>query len=281
MINQNTNQSNFLNRTRQLIRRCSFCRNQEHNISQCNDQRLIDFQENLRNKRSGLMEIISIDLGRKIEYFQTWLCSNNQKLIKSYAMRFCGAYSRHSVRICLIKIVNHIWNDDQDILSNLNQLQVQFYQPQPQFQFQTPVQDDFIPFSQSSLSQDFTHLDMRLTEFLYELRNSTIVEETSENRKYDITSLLCIEVESKEKTAEKILEELEAEEDCNICYDEKKNRDMITLNCNHKFCGTCVHQLLKKCNPNKLPCCAMCRVQIDFITIKNENIMNELKANLA
>ena len=69
MANQMNNQNNFLTRTRQLIRRCSCCRSEQHNISQCNDPRLINFQANLISRRDELREIPSIDVDNKIAYF--------------------------------------------------------------------------------------------------------------------------------------------------------------------------------------------------------------------
>ena len=255
------NQSNFLTRTRQLIRRCSCCRSEEHNVTQCNDSRLINFQTNLTNRRDELREIPSIDVDNKISYFETWLYGQDHNLVKSYAMRFCGAYSRNSLQLCVSKIVSFVWNVEQDMWGN--QIQSQDYVSLP------PV---------SILEYSSNLLDFNLEEFLAGLRNFR--EETSENRKYNITGLLCIEIESENRTSAQILEELETVENCNICYDDKKNRHMVSLNCNHNFCGTCLSTILKKCNPLSFPNCAMCRTKIAFLIVKDEEILNTLKENL-
>jgi hypothetical protein len=259
--NQINRQNNFLTRTRQLIRRCSCCRSEEHNITQCNDSRLLNFQVNLETRRDELREIPSIDFNNKISYFETWLYGQDHHLIKSYAMRFCGAYSRNSLQLCVSKIVSFIWNVEQDMWGN---------------QFQSY---DYVPLPTIGISQDSLDLlDFRLAEFLVELRG--VREETSENRKYNITGLLCLEIESEKRTTQQISEELDTIENCNICYEDKQHRHMVSLNCKHNFCGTCVSKTLKKCNPLSFPNCAMCRTKIGFLIVKDEEILNTLKENL-
>jgi hypothetical protein len=130
----------------------------------------------------------------------------------------------------------------------------------------------------SILEHSSNSLDFNLEEFLAGLRNYQ--EETSETRKYNISGFLCIEIESENRTSYQILEELETIENCNICYEDKKNRHMVSLNCKHNFCGTCLSTTLKKCNPHSFPNCAMCRTKINFLIVKDEEILNTLKENL-
>jgi hypothetical protein len=250
IANQMNRQNNFLTRTRQLTRRCSCCRSEEHNISQCNDSRLLNFQTNLTNRRDELREIHSIDVDNKIAYFETWLYGQDHHLLKSYAMRFCGAYSRNTLQLCVSKIVSFIWDVEQDIWGN-----------------QMPIHN-YIALPSVSVSQDsLDYLDLRLAEFLAGLRNEQ--EQTTENRKYNISGLLCVETK-----------DLETTENCNICFEDKQIRHMVSLNCKHKFCGECVSQTLKKHNQLFLPNCALCRAKIEFLIIKDEAIFNTLKENL-
>jgi len=250
IANQINNQNNFLTRTRQLIRRCSCCRSEQHNITQCNSQILLDFKENLINRRNELREIPSIDLNDKISYYETWLYGQDHNLIKSYSMRFCGSYSRNSLELCVTKIVSIIWNVERNPNNLIN---------------------DYIVLPRVNISQDSLDvLELRLAEFLSELRNNPL--DTSENRKYKI----C--VDRLQKLEE--LEELEELENCNICYEDKKNRHMVTLNCNHNFCGDCISQTLKKCDTLSFPNCAMCRTKISVFKIKDDDTFNILKSNL-
>ena len=249
--NQMNNQNIFITRTRQLIRRCSCCRSEGHNITQCNDQRLLNFQENLTNRRDELREIYSINTNDKITYFETWLYGQDHHLIKSFAMRFCGAYSRNNLQICVSKIISLIWNVQADILQPIHD-----YTPLPP------------PISILDISQyPVGYTDLRLAEILSDLRNRD--EIVDENRKFEIIPILCVETE-----------ELDVKEECNICYEEKQNCNMVMLNCKHKFCGVCISKSLKKCNKFKLPNCAMCRTKIDSIIINDAEIMNILKENL-
>ena len=127
---------------------------------------------------------------------------------------------------------------------------------------------NYIALPSVSVSQDsLDYLDLRLAEFLAGLRNDQ--EQTTENRKYNIAGLLCVETE-----------DVETEENCNICFEDKQIRHMVSLNCKHKFCGECVSQTLKKCNKFKLPNCAMCREKIDCIIINDNTILDTLKENL-
>ena len=256
-------QNNFLSRTRQLIRRCSCCRSEGHNISQCNNPRLLNFQANIINRRDELREIYSIDANDKITYFETWLYGQDHHLIKSFAMRFCGAYSRNNLQLCVSKIISQIWGIEADGFGTIL--------PTNDFIPLSVVPLSVVPLSRpmSIMDVELAPLDLNLAELLSILRNR--YEEPNENRKFEIIPILCVETEELE---------LEVKEECNICYEEKKNRNMVTLNCKHKFCGECVSQTLKKCNKFKLPNCAMCREKIDCIIINDNTILDTLKENL-
>ena len=246
-------QNNFLTRTR----RCSCCRSEGHNITQCNDRILINFQTILTNRRDELREIHSIDLNNKISYFETWLYGQDHHLVKSYAMRFCGAYSRNTLQICVQKILSLIWNIQPDIFGAI--LPIHDYNSLPPLPLAVSIMD----VSQYPVG----YVDSIILDLLDSIRNNS--SEPNENKKFEINTVLCVEVEN-----------LETEEECNICYEKTKNLNMVKLNCNHKFCGVCVSQTLKKCNKYKLPNCALCRTKIDCILVNNPEIINTLKENI-
>ncbi len=249
------NQNNFLNRTRQLTRRCSFCRSEGHNISQCNDSELINFQRNLTSRRDELREIHSIDVYNKISYFETWLYGQDIHLVKSYAMRFCGAYARNNIQLCVQKIIQILWNVETNLYGLLSQID--------------EITEDYVPLPVMSI-MDISIEEFNLADYLVDIGNNN--EESrllNENRKFKINPILCVDAEN-----------LDAEEDCNICFEKTQFRNMITLNCNHKFCGGCVSQTLKKCSKFKLPDCAMCRTKINCISVNDFEILKALKENL-
>ena len=83
-------------------------------------------------------------------------------------------------------------------------------------------------------------------------------------KKYNIST--CISVTETE-------EELEKCEDCSICFEETKLLDTVTINCGHKFCGTCITNTLKMYNTMTAgPACAFCRSQMTSFVVKNQEI---------
>jgi len=80
-------------------------------------------------------------------------------------------------------------------------------------------------------------------------------------KKYDIEPMLVSgEVE-------------EGEEECAICYENIECMDLVKLNCNHKFCGSCIKGSLKSHNNiYRGPSCALCREEIVSFRVKNPEI---------
>ena len=231
------------NQNSNKIRRCSCCGSQNHNIKLCNDQSLISFEENLFNKKSMLLEIVSIQLNDKISYFTIWVKKQSTKLIKNYALRFCGANSKNNLQTCIELVINYIWDISNSEETNL-------------------IVDD-----NSFIQNSYSYLELELSDFLARLRNE--YKQMNESRKFDITIL-----NNKTKIKDDDLSE------CNICYEPIEEKDMIKLNCDHQFCKNCIKQTLKKCSPNCSPSCAMCRSKIICMTINDNNIINDLKDNL-
>lgn len=67
----------------------------------------------------------------------------------------------------------------------------------------------------------------------------------------------------------------EGVEECAICYESIECMDLVKLNCNHKFCGSCIKQSLKAHNNMyRGPSCALCRKEMDSFTVKNPEIYN-------
>jgi hypothetical protein len=107
--------------------------------------------------------------------------------------------------------------------------------------------DDFIPFEPRNLNEDFARVATQPTK--YNIMPSLSVIETSE--------------------------ELEKCEDCAICLEEKKIADTVTINCGHKFCGTCITSTLKMHkNIYAGPSCALCRAPMSSFVVKNPEIYN-------
>jgi hypothetical protein len=63
----------------------------------------------------------------------------------------------------------------------------------------------------------------------------------------------------------------EGADECCICIEKKEKNEMCKLGCNHAFCGGCVSRIAKT---KKEPCCALCRKNIEKITVQNEAMKN-------
>jgi hypothetical protein len=62
------------------------------------------------------------------------------------------------------------------------------------------------------------------------------------------------------------------EQDCPICYE--KMQTMITTNCNHEFCDSCVKSYLESCT--KHPTCPLCREKTRELKTTNKKIQKML-----
>jgi Zinc finger, C3HC4 type (RING finger) len=65
--------------------------------------------------------------------------------------------------------------------------------------------------------------------------------------------------------------------ECPICFENKGEVNMITLNCNHDFCDECIINIFKT-HKNYLtnPCCALCRADTSCIKVNSENKNNNI-----
>jgi len=81
------------------------------------------------------------------------------------------------------------------------------------------------------------------------------------------TTILCTETAA----------QLQRHQDCPICYsDETKLIDMITTNCNHEFCKTCICRHIDGAPTNRRACCPMCRADIRSLVVKDLEFCEEL-----
>lgn len=66
--------------------------------------------------------------------------------------------------------------------------------------------------------------------------------------------------------------------ECAICYEDAiPQTNSVTLNCNHEFCKDCFIGCLKNTASYKeAPSCALCRADINTITVYSESVKDEL-----
>jgi len=85
-----------------------------------------------------------------------------------------------------------------------------------------------------------------------------------EIKKYPIyTIFMCLE------TSRELMQITE----CAICFEDFKLIDTVTLNCNHKFCTSCIKLTLQKYKKQDtgldVPCCALCREPMKCFEVKS------------
>lgn len=253
----------------EVNRCCSFCRQQGHNIHRCNDERLTEFEVICANQVQNFETRLE---------FENWIIENyfitdNPVLVRSFAVRHCGANMRNSIDNCV-----------KNISLSMFIKYKQGYNREPQQQFQrrrqiynvenelihilTRMRNDLPEFQE----EEILNIEAAYREYFAFLLFNNFINNITQNRieivKLDISSTI-------ENIAE---EELHKKCECNICYEEFEFKNFVKLNCNHEFCKDC---LIKSVNSDRResPCCAFCRTEIKSFISRTNEVHSEL-ANL-
>ena len=115
----------------------------------------------------------------------------------------------------------------------------------------------------NAVTRSYIYLCME--KIIYYFYGNINEEPIFENNKYKMNMIYEIKLDVSEVLCE-----------CSICYDPKIVNDLVTLNCNHVFCGKCVVGIIKNNNKIIAPSCAFCREPIKSITYANINFENEI-----
>jgi len=220
------------NRNNQVILpqrgRCSFCRNPHHNISRCNDRRLLEFQQLCITREA-----------QNVDGFKNWLINysiNNSYIMKAYAVRYCGCYTRYHMGLCIHYIIIKI--RELNINSGLREMGREYIVSNLLNESQN---DEFIE--------------------VYGVGISMVVCRYTINTKFNIKTTIaeCSQGVSCE---------------CSICYDDKEKHRFVKLNCGHEFCKDCIKQTLEN-DTSRNPCCALCRSEITNIECTSKEMSDE------
>lgn len=103
---------NRLNNLRNIVRRCSFCGVSGHNISNCNNERIIIFGNECLIKKN-LYDLT--DDSKK--NFKEWLIdyylnANGREIVRAYAISKCDCRLRSSIDTIIEKIIDHMYPAD-------------------------------------------------------------------------------------------------------------------------------------------------------------------------
>ena len=228
---------------------CSYCGESNHNIRNC-------FSPSILNNYNDIKSIFQSSISK--DQFITVICRfYNLAILKVVSVKF--AYSKASLnkKDHSQRLYNHFRNlltYTPDTLpsyaQDLNQFddsnEITWFidrNPMRNIIYElVPVYNEFINYIDYIAAED---------EFIPISRNLQN-EFNDEKKKYYITPIV-----SKYKNVKKIC----VLEDCPICYEPLKYEDIVTLNCNHEFCKTCIVQSLHTVK-NGDPSCALCREKI-------------------
>ena len=232
---------------RQSSRKCSFCSCTGHNITQCNDGRFVVFELICIQQKHQLLNLYPAELDNPsvnmvsilpiqefISRLIVYALENTSRMVKSYAVRKCGATTRESIFTCIEKISIYIFNLTSESNYLIND---------PNFQSNAL----YTMLNQMSL-----------------LNSTSDTVETAMLTKFKIESILDLTDDNEG--------EIGCDVECNICYESLIQNKFVKLNCSHSFCGTCIENTLKICKDTVGPRCAMCREPINSMWTKDINI---------
>lgn len=255
----------FINaENRTIIRRriaCSFCREIGHNVSTCYDVRLFQFESSCieRAKNNSRTE------------FKDYLDNNsiqNSLLLKSFAIRKCGANSRMSIQLCITRIINYIYeqisepitertieeDNENDLIQLINELRYNR-------ENNNHLDNDIVNYDSMLLRELNNYNEYLLREILLRMINAGIGFNTPNKIFVQITSI----------TNEELLQKCE----CSICYENQDKMKFVNFNCGHDFCKNCALKIIES-----NPCCALCRQEINLISTFSEEIKIEFEKDL-
>jgi hypothetical protein len=238
------------------IRRCcSFCRNNGHNISTCNDQRLVEFEQLCVTRQA----IIGID------GFRNWVldCSLEiPSIVRAYAVRYCGCNIRSYMHVCVSHIIERIsrlnLNTDNESESNERVRHSELEEIRQRIDSLSDESVLQFTFNRNATRSDLIHVLEIYRQFIF---INTSPEQAMDNRKFDIQTNIVDCVHTNEC-------------ECNICYESKTKTEFVKLNCGHEFCKDCIKQSLKNVITEN-PQCAFCRAEIINMELTTEDIRNE------
>jgi len=268
---------------------CSFCRVNGHNINNCNDERITDF-ENLCKAKKEMFDDINSNRFESKNQFENWLMeysTENINIVKAFSISRCNGLLRDTIDMNIIAITRHIYcqlyqeemEDDNDddippLIDTSNDLFEQFHDTYW-------MNQDFIPFEARQPLADYSFTPHTGIIYNFLSNNSITIDPNalsnlSNQARYKTPQIKVVNM-TEELTDEKIDENLYLQHDCNICYDTKDHYEFVKLNCEHEFCSKCVIETIKMCeNTNKQPFCGFCRKDIDMIQTRSEEVKAEI-----
>ena len=243
---------------------CSFCKEPGHTIKMCNDNRLLDFEDDCSIHVHNAMSMLDFSFWINDAY------SDNKQLLKSYAVkkRLLKNKDRHTFFECCEKISRYI---------------CEMYKPE--FLVEENV-DVSLESMLVNLVDHFGNQSERMVMPQFEIQDNIGIERIVMNEMLSYMLLrngLNIEYENHEVVKRKINLSFKNDEnvdinelcECSICLNDKMVKDIIELQCQHQVCKECVIQIIQTKKDGN-PTCPYCRAEITALKCKTNGVKNEL-----
>lgn len=239
---------------------CSFCRQQGHNLTTCNSNRLREFEAICAT------QVLQTETQ---DDFKNWLCQNymsEQLLIKTFAIRKFRVTSRTRIEICISLVTEYIFtnykntNETEEIIEHEDQFENDIMS----FIRELSAEREEENRTTSEIQQLRAMENMLMREMFISMM-SRIINTTlrDDDHKFKIVTT----VNECENTNQKC--------ECNICYENKELQGFVKLGCNHEFCKDCMISTMKTNHSTKL-CCALCRGEVESIESRTSQVKNEI-----
>ena len=260
---------------------CSYCGNISHNIRNCDNPFITVYYVNIKFQYLDCINLNPID--PQLIFTTTVSRIYNLSIIKAVSVKFTNSPAYLNKTSHLIKLFEHfshigsntVFRTPDPIPPYAQDLNADYEAPEEIHWYIDRIPSPNLLFNFNS-QRIKRQIDLNLIydyiqaedEFIPISRNLNN-EFDSSSKKYCITPILS---DHNTNTNDLVLEE-----DCPICYEQIGCIDSVLLNCNHKFCSSCVistlsHQRFKRCNPS----CALCRQTITNMTTKNKDTFNNI-----
>lgn len=273
-----------------ITRTCSYCRNYGHNIRHCNDPTIDIAIADMREK--FVVNIVNTDnegyTSSRIR-FTTWLDRKYMNpVIRAVIYRLNIGNSSDTKYTGIEKIIEYFTNE-----YNISHNQGWYYDRTPSRTINTTTtiytraQSRHVNTSPSVNTRVENHRTAPIVTFLQSYPLEGVGWVTTYNR-YDYntttatthtTNLYALApVRSSSIIQMKLLDKnIDTAEnfDCPICLGCIDNSQCVTLNCSHKFCSTCVSELVKT-SPQTISC-SLCRTTVTNMEVSSNSSCEKLK----
>jgi hypothetical protein len=253
-----------------------------HNIGHCSHPSINNIFNTIKNEYIQIILLTSNNDIKKHIFTQTINRRFNLNELKVICVKYLNSISRFTKGV----YCNLLW----DYFQNYYQIRPLIYpepvseaipaSPQPSeitwYIDRTPsfppipgqTNYDFNRLIYSNELDNFVNENFNYNDNLFDIARNLLDDfDNVQDNKINIKSIITEEKENEEYNIE-----------CAICYESISSQNLVKLNCNHEFCGTCINSSLTTHNNIYCgPTCALCRTPMESFIIKNQETFDLLK----